>query len=549
MSVTPPPPRKLRPKPAETPLHATRMLTPLATPGEINNPPRQALGGLGPYLRAIRAHRLLVAATTLIALVAAIAWTSVRSTTYEASATLLVTPLPQEDETFLGLEMIRDSGDPTRTVQTAATLVESNPAAARVAAKLGRDWDAERVLGAVSVNPVGESNVLAITASADSAGEATRIADLFARAALRSRAAILSDQASREIARLRVQLAEAPKNSSSEERISEQIGQLETVETHGDPTLTLSEKATPPTSPTGTSAAVIVVLALLGGFALGSGAAVLLEMTRRQVRDEEEAMALYPIPVLVRAPLLKAREQRRSRRETSWYMPPAVWEAFKTLLIQLHGMPKKGDGARVCLIVSASAGDGKTTTAVNLAAAAASGGESVAILDLDLRKPEIASSLRADATHAVADLLEPDCKLADLIEPAAAVPNLSLLGLSLGDSVGIVPAHTLAETLPRLIEEARQQFDLVVIDTAPLGQISDALHLLDAVDEVLIVVRPEQTLRSEFETTRDLIERTGHQAAGLVVIAESTHSRSSYYSYGSAERTLFASPGGGRKES
>ena len=521
-------------------MHATRMRTPLATPGEISASPRQSPGGLGPYLRAIRAHRLLVVATTLVTILVAVAWTTTRSSEYEASATLLVTPLPQEDETFLGLEMIRDSGDPTRTVQTAATLVESTPAAAQAATKLGGDWNADRVLSAVGVNPVGESNVLAITAKAESADEASRIANLFARAALDTRASVLGKQAAREIARLRAQALETPRDSSSEELLNERIAQLEGVESHGDPTLTFSEKATPPTTPTGTSASVIIVLALIGGFALGSGAAVLLEMTRRQVRDEEEAIAIYPLPVLARTPLLKGRELRRQRREAGWYIAPAVWEAFKTLLLQLNGLPTKG-GGRICMVVSASAGDGKTGTAINLAVAAAGDGASVAILDFDLRKPEIAASLGSDAGHGVRDLLDPDCKLADLTKPVAGVPNLSLLGLSL-ESAEMVPAQTLSETLPRLIEEAREQFEFVVIDTAPLGQISDALHLLDAIDQVLVVVRPEQTLRGEFETMRDLIQRTGHEAAGFLVIAPSARSRGSYYSYGSAERPLFAPP-------
>ena len=85
---------------------------------------------LGPYLRAIRAHRAVVILTTLAFVLAALFWlTFARTPTYEATANLLVTPLPQDDQIFRGLQLLRDSGDPTRTVQTASSLVTSNEAA------------------------------------------------------------------------------------------------------------------------------------------------------------------------------------------------------------------------------------------------------------------------------------------------------------------------------------------------------------------------------------------------------------------------------------
>src|SRR4051794_29952349 len=112
-------------------------------------------GALGPYTRALRSHRLLVLAITLLALAAAIGWLAHRSAQYEAKAEILVSPLPQDDQTFLGIpDILRDSpSDPTRTIQTAATFVDS-PLAAQVAArKVDHGYTLDSVQGAVTVQP------------------------------------------------------------------------------------------------------------------------------------------------------------------------------------------------------------------------------------------------------------------------------------------------------------------------------------------------------------------------------------------------------------
>jgi capsular polysaccharide biosynthesis protein len=177
------------------------------TPIALNAAPDTALarsageGALGPYLRAIRGHRLLILMVTLAAIGASAAWIILRTPEYKATADLLVTPLPQEDQTFLSLPLLRDSGDPTRTVQTAATVVESGQAAQRTARTLGRGWTPRKVLEAVDVQPQGESNILAVTATAEDAPVAARIANAFARGALDARSEAVKRQANFEIQR------------------------------------------------------------------------------------------------------------------------------------------------------------------------------------------------------------------------------------------------------------------------------------------------------------------------------------------------------------
>ena len=180
----------------------TRLRFPLNSAQDIPAPPRSAEGALGPYLRAIRSHRVLVILVTLAAVAAAVAWTVLRTPSYSATAEMLVTPVAQEDQTFLGLPVLRDSGDPTRSVQTAANQIHSSAAAVRTAAKLGGDWTRNKVLEAIEVTPEGESNILAVTAKADSARESARLANTFVNSALEARREVLTEQAGPQLERL-----------------------------------------------------------------------------------------------------------------------------------------------------------------------------------------------------------------------------------------------------------------------------------------------------------------------------------------------------------
>jgi capsular polysaccharide biosynthesis protein len=259
----------------------------LSDPAEQVAAAGQRQGTWVTYLSAIRAHRLLVFLITLAAVAASAVFLLQRSPDYEATAKLLVEPLPPEDQTFLGLPLIRDTGDPVRTMQTAASLVESQPAAARLAAQPGQDLTSEQILDRIKVSPEGESNILAVTATADSADGAARLANQFSRAVLSVHSDDIDNAAGALITQLQAALKATPTtDQATRADISSRLNQVNSVVSRGDPTLQLSQPAVPPTAATGPSAALIIVLALIAGFALGSGTAVLLQLATGP-RDEE----------------------------------------------------------------------------------------------------------------------------------------------------------------------------------------------------------------------------------------------------------------------
>ena len=103
--------------------------------------------------------------------------------------------------------------------------------------------------------------------------------------------------------------------------------------------------------------------------------------------------------------------------------------------------------------------------------------------------------------------------------------------------------EALSRRLPELIADARELCNYVVIDTAPIGEISDALRLVRDVDNIVVVTRPGSTNRANFEMMRDLLERTAYTPAGFLVIGDSTPRTSAYYAYGATGRELFLPAG------
>lgn len=494
-------------------------------------PEAQQEGALAAYLAAIRAHPWIFSLIALAAVAASIAFLVLREDSYEATASVLVEAVPQEDQTFIGLPVIRDTGDPVRTAQTAASLLQSRPAANLTAEELDGELSAREIFDErIEVNPEGESNILAVTARDDTPEGAARLANGFTKAALELRDEQLQEDALVIEEQLEAGLdATSSADEVTRAELASRLEQIRLVAAEGDPTLVLSENAVPPTTASGPPPPVVVALALLAGLTLASGTVFLLDLLTRRVRDEDEAMSIYPLPVLARVPLLSDRD-RRSPEPSSWYMPPSVREQFLTLSVQLQQADR---ASTAVMMTSASKGDGKTTSAVNLAVSLATIGKRVILLDFDLRKPEVGNALGMTEVRRTRELVDPDLSLGKLLARPTELRTLRVLG------VGFEPedAHLREEAsaiLPNLIQQARALADYVIVDTPPLGEVSDALRLGRAVDDVLLVVRPGNTSRSQLRSTRELLERSGYFVEGAVLMGAADASGRSY-GYGYAE--------------
>lgn len=487
------------------------MLAPEVTASPNFNPSMggRPEGALGPYVRALKARPWVLLLTVVLAVGAAVALLSVKTDEYEASAQLQVVPLPQGDTTLLGIDLLRDGGDPTRTVQTAATLIQT-PRTAAAAATLIPGQTKSSVEEDVKVEPVGETYVIAIVAKNEDPLVAQRLANRYAQAAVAVRAATIRPQIQAAITGL-----QGATNSEDRTRLA----RLQAIARRGDPTLTFVSPASRPSDPTGPSDKIVLVLAIMAGLVLGAVAAVLMQRVDRRVREVAELLDEWPLPVLARVP--PAHGGRRSVLDPS----PGVREAFRTLQIQMDHQHKNG---ATILLSSASSNDGKSTSAVNLALALAGAGHEVILMDFDLRKPDVANMLGAPSSVGLIGALDGGDTIEDLMQPVPGAPTLKVVTAAAapGDHALL---NSLTHRMPQILQDARSLADFVVIDTAPVGEIGDTLAIVHLADELLMVGRPGSTNRTSLQLARDLLQRSGTAPSGWIIIGDQDLVRSSYY--------------------
>ena len=390
----------------------------------------------------MRAHKLLVAATTVGFLLLAIFWLGfVRTPSYEATANLLVTPLPQDDETFRGLQLLRDSGDPTRTVQTASSVVESLEAARRTAQVLGPGWSTQRVKDSVSIAPEGESNILAVTGTAGDAGARRKLANTFTRQTL----AVRRDALERAVGPLLDQLDARQRRSArltpqAAAELEDRINQLENVRTGNDPTLSISEPAEAPTSPSGAGPAGDPRAGLLRrtGARVGGGGAA---RGARPAHPGRGRGAVDPPVADPRARALPAgaRLARRLPTRRGRWRPSCARRAARSC----SSCRPHHEGGRVLMVTSASTGDGKTTSAINLAATLAGLGRAGHPARPGPQEGGRGQRLAVPEPVHLNELLSPDLTSYPLLRTAPSLPSVSVLATELlqGDAILLDPLY------------------------------------------------------------------------------------------------------------
>lgn len=170
-------------------------------------------------------------------------------------------------------------------------------------------------------------------------------------------------------------------------------------------------------------------------------------------------------------------------------MMPTSREQYRRLAAALH-QAQRTSGFKVVMVASAVAGEGKTLTASNLAMTLSeSYRRDVLLIDADLRRPSLHSVFQIPGAPGLSDGLvtanEPKLPLHRVSERLAVLPA----GQPTSDPIGALTS----ERMRRLIDEAREVFDWVVIDTPPVGLLTDAALLSSMADGVVLVVKAEST--------------------------------------------------------
>jgi succinoglycan biosynthesis transport protein ExoP len=481
------------------------------------------------YVRVLRERIWIVVVSVLVCVGATVLYVTTADKVYEAEADLLVSPAPRDSDSLIGLPIVRESSDPTRDVETVARLVTSTSVARRVRTDLGTDRSTRGLLNSVKAEPVAQSNIVAITATGSTPEEAQVLANAFARAIVEDRTQQLHDQVDQVLARLEARRESADgQGAAAREALELQINELETLRGGPDPTLRLQNPAERPTTPVAPRPLFSTAASLVVGVVLGLVGAFALELLDPRVRREDQLRRLLRLPVLARIP----RETGSKTPLRPERLAPATIEAYRTLRATLSASRAGKAGSRSVLVTSPSASEGKTTTAINLAASLALAGHRVILIEADLRRPSIGRTLGVETTSDLMDVVLEEARLEDALEQVEGYgPNFEVLLAKDPGENGTPNADGLfLPTAQALIGRAKALADYVIIDSPPLTEVIDGLALAERADEVLLVIRLGRSLQSRIVQLAELLAQHGIEPVGLAVVGvPASDTASDYY--------------------
>jgi capsular exopolysaccharide synthesis family protein len=482
--------------------------------------------GIKRYYQAVLEHAWLLALCVVVAVAAAGIYVAVTPKRYEAQADLLVAPVPGDDATLISLPVLHSSGDPTRDVLTASSLVTTPQVAAAVVTALHLNETPGALLSDVTATPVGQSNLVEVQASSSSAAQAQLIANEFVKKVIATRTAALHAAIATIIPGLRVQIKRLPTDQrNGPGTLGDQLSQLQQLKHAPDPTVTIATSADLPSGPSSPKVKLSLAAGLLGGLILGLGAVLALYALDPRLRREEQLRDLIRVPVLARIPREPGAHAERPMLPAE--LSFGALEGFKTLRTMLTA--RAGGGSRVFLLTGSSPAEGKTTSSIGLATALAQTGAEVILIESDLRRPTIAQALGLRARgHGAEHVLTGDVELEDALEQAP-FDGLRLRVLAVHRPGAELADRLSVATSKRLVDQARELADYVVIDSPPLTEVSDALPLAQLADEVLIVARIGTTRLSKLARLHEMLSSQGARATGILVVGGSSGRGDGYY--------------------
>jgi capsular exopolysaccharide synthesis family protein len=286
------------------------------------------------------------------------------------------------------------------------------------------------------------------------------------------------------------------------------------------------EAAQPEDKPSKPARVPTMGLGLALGVMLGIGLALIKEMRDGRLHSAEEIYATLELPLLGVIPHMPGRNMRGQKALMVHTQPMSeVAEAYRTVRTAVYfGVP--GGRARTLLVTSPEAGDGKTTSASNLAIAMAQAGQRVLLLDADFRKPvqHVIYAMADDA--GLSSLLRGTCNLEQAIQ-RSPIDNLDILpcGPMPANPAELLQGRVFADLLCAL----REQYDSVLIDSPPGGAVADARILSTVADATILVLRARSSTRQAAQYAHDSLRRVGGRIVGVIV--NDVPTRRGHYGY------------------
>ena len=302
---------------------------------------------------------------------------------------------------------------------------------------------------------------------------------------------------------------------------AQRVQQLRQIVATADGDADLATRATTPGAPSSPRPKRDAVIGGFAGLLLGFVLAMVREQLDRRLKSSRDLEDLFDLPVLANIP--RSRAFSKANGAALEQLPPAEGEAFQMLRANLRFLPTDKE-LRSVVVTSPGVGDGKSTIAMNLAKADAAVGKKVILIEADMRRPKLGSLMGIrDTTGLATYLADPSVSLVDVSKRVPVANRTNGAGEPLTMDVvvsGSVPGNPSelinSERMLGLLDEATSGYDLVVVDTAPVGVVADAIPLMSKATAVVIVGRVGRITSSEADALRAQLQRIDAPTYGLV---------------------------------
>lgn len=489
------------------------------------------------YGNVVLRRRWVVIIATLLTTLVAVASVALQTPIYSASSQVLVEPRGQD-----GLFDDGNSRLDPRAIDTEIQVIEGEAVRSRVQADLELSEEPPKV----NASPVGDADVISVTVRDSNAANAQILADAYAVAyvAVRREQAVgellaASTEVRLAIDDLQVQLDGMADDDPRRNSLVSQLSNFETtldqlrvdaaLRTGGVVVIQSAELPTDPVEPTPARTAT---LAAVVGLLIGLGAAFLIDHFDDKVRSEEDLAGVAERPVLAVVPVDAPPDHRPIAISEPHHNAVEAYRGLRTNL-QFLGLDRP---IRVVQLTSSLAGEGKTTTAANVAVVLAQAGHRVALVDADLRRPRVHEVFGVGQTPGFTDLLLG--MEAKQVVNHVDIDGVNRLSVYAAGSVPSNPSEMLSgRRVKQLLSEMGSHYDYVIVDSAPVLPVSDSVALAGSVDGVLVVAHAGRVTADNVVESIERLDRVGAPLLGLV-LNQATQASKGYYAYSGYSSTI-----------
>ncbi|MEP7200993.1 MAG: polysaccharide biosynthesis tyrosine autokinase [Ilumatobacteraceae bacterium] len=477
--------------------------------------------------RVIARRSWIVILAILATAAPALALSARQSDIYEANAEMLVHVLPGES-VFGSSQQI---SNPDRLVQNEISVLEGHAVYKRLIKNLGLEDEPP----AVSGSGFADADVITVSVRSGDPETAAALADAYVGAYIdvkreRMIAGMVaaSSQLQSKISELQVKIdkletridasstdddatAAADRGALVDQQalFRQRIDELQVDAALSAGNAEIVRPAAVPINPIKPTPVRTATLAAIVGLLLGLGAALLIGGLDDSVRRPSDLARLgADVPVLAMVPNVASRDNRPIAISAPESPPVEAYRHLRTNL-QFLGIERK---IRSIQVTSTRPGEGKSTTAANLAVVLAQTGANVVLVDADLRKPDLHRLFAIDGSNGLTNNLAGD-------PMELTIQRITdQLWVIVGGPVPPNPSELLGgRRMDAFAEELSRRFDYVIIDSAPLLAVSDAAALSRHVDGVLLVAQAKRVSLAHLRDSLATLERVGAPLLGIVL--------------------------------